>query len=288
MAVLAGISRAAASRLIENGGVSESGRSLAARERLDAGVVIEFPEPEESAGLRPDPSVAFVVRYEDEWLAVIDKPSGLVVHPGAGNREGTLAAGLLARWPEIRGVGDADRWGIVHRLDRETSGLLLIAKTATAHAALRSAIAERAVSRGYYALVHGRLEMATGTIDAPLGRDPLRPTRVAVVPEGRPARTHYTVVSSWGERASLLDIALETGRTHQIRVHLASIGHPVFDDRLYGRGGGGSGAGRLWLHAHLLEFDHPGTGVRVEVRAPLPSDLEQSLGGLGDPDSADG
>ncbi len=257
--------------------MSSSGRSLSARDRIDAGVEIEFPPPPEDAGLRPDPSVSFEVVYEDEWLAVIDKPSGVVVHPGAGNREGTLAAGLLARWPEIRGVGDTDRWGIVHRLDRETSGLLVIAKTGTVYAELQSAIATRAVRRQYYALVRGGLQTATGTIDAPLGRDPARPTRVAVVPEGRAARTHYEVVRSWGERASLLDITLESGRTHQIRVHLASIGHPVFDDRVYGGRGATSGAGRVWLHAHRLEFDHPVTGTRVEVETPLPPELEQSL-----------
>lgn len=284
IAVLAGISRSAASDLIEGGRVEAEGKPVSRRERLGAGVVLSFPEPSSPVGLQPDESVPFTVPYEDEWIAIIDKPAGVVVHPGAGRDTGTLAAGVLARWPEVRGVGETDRWGVVHRLDRETSGLLLIAKEAPVLARLQAAIASREVSRRYYALVHGRLDMTTGTIDAPIGRDPSRATRMAVVVEGRPARTHYTLKSVWGDRVSLLDISLETGRTHQIRVHLASIGHPVFDDRAYGKGGAASGAGRLWLHAHHLELDHPETGAHLIVDSPLPPELSRSLEALGEPD----
>lgn len=280
VAVLAGISRAAAAKLIEGGGVSANGLPVSGRDRLEAGTVVSYPEPSMPHGLEPDPAVPFTVRYEDDWLAVIDKPAGIVVHPGAGRDTGTLAAGVLARWPDIRGVGEADRWGIVHRLDRETSGLLLIAKRREAHEALQAAIAARIVARRYYALVHGRPAMTTGTIDAPIGRDPSRATRMMVTAEGRPAQTHYAVKAAWGDRAALLDISLETGRTHQIRVHLASIGHPVFDDRAYGKGGPASGAGRLWLHAHRLELDHPVTGESVAVDAPLPAELSKSLEAL--------
>jgi 23S rRNA pseudouridine1911/1915/1917 synthase len=284
VAVLAGISRSAATRLVGGGEVEADGRPVAARERLAAGVVVGFPAPVTDAPLPPDDTVPFTVRYEDEWIAVVDKPAGIIVHPGAGRDLGTLAGGLLARWPEILGVGEEGRWGIVHRLDRETSGLLLVAKTDEAHAALQAAIGARTVARDYLSLVHGRLQMNTGTIDAPIARDPDRATRMAVVAEGRPARTHYSVRAAWEERASLLDLALETGRTHQIRVHLSSIGHPVFDDRVYGKGGPRSGAGRLWLHAHHLELDHPLTGARMEVDAPLPDDLARSLDTLGEPD----
>lgn len=263
---------------------------MSGRDRVEAGVTVTYPEPSQPEGLQPDSGVPFAVRYDDEYLAVVDKPAGVVVHPGAGRETGTLAAGVLARWPEIRGVGEPDRWGIVHRLDRETSGLLLIAKAAEAHDTLQAAIAARRVTRRYYALVHGRPAMTTGTIDAPIGRDPSRATRMMVTAEGRPARTHYTLESAWGDRASLLDVSLETGRTHQIRVHLASIGHPVFDDRAYGKGGAPSGAGRLWLHAHHLELDHPITGDRLLVDAPLPAELAESLGAFGGelPDPAHG
>ena len=282
IAVLAGISRSAATKLIEGGGVLAGGHPVSGRDRLEAGVAISYPEPPQPDGLQPEAAVSFVVRYEDDYLAVVDKPAGVVVHPGAGRETGTLASGVLARWPEIRGVGESDRWGIVHRLDRETSGLLLIAKRQATHEALQAAIAERRVTRRYYALVHGRPAMSTGTIDAPIGRDPSRATRMMVTAEGRPARTHYTLESAWGDRASLLDVSLETGRTHQIRVHLASIGHPVFDDRAYGKGGAPSGAGRLWLHAHHLELDHPVTGDRLLVDAPLPAELVESLDAFGE------
>jgi len=284
VAVLAGISRAAASAMVEASGVEVDGRSAAGNERLKEGTIISFSEPTTEPLLVPDPNVPFSVVFEDRWMIVIDKPSGIVVHPGAGKETGTLASGVLARWPEIEGVGEDGRWGIVHRLDRETSGLLLVAKTPEAHSELQTAIGDRLVSRQYYTLVHGRLAMTTGTIDAPVGRDPVRATRMSVHPDGRPARTHYSVVAGWDDRASLLDVSLETGRTHQIRVHLASIDHPVFDDRSYGRGGPKSGAGRLWLHAHRLELVHPVTDEPMTFDAEIPMDLAGTLETLGEPD----
>jgi 23S rRNA pseudouridine1911/1915/1917 synthase len=284
VAVLAGLSRSAASRLIVEGAVQVAGRVVSGNDRLEAGVDITFAEPGPDPEMEADASVPFVVRYEDESLAVVDKPSGIVVHPGAGRERSTLAAGLLARWPEIRGVGEAGRWGVVHRLDRETSGVLLVAKTGEAHAALQRAILERRVSRRYQALLHGRLAMTTGTVDAPIGRDPSRATRMSVQADGRPARTHYTLKAVWGGEASLVEVSLETGRTHQIRVHFASIGHAVYDDGVYGTGGPSSGAGRLWLHAHRLELTHPLTGAGLIVASPLPVELKQSLIRLGAPD----
>jgi 23S rRNA pseudouridine1911/1915/1917 synthase len=254
------------------------GLPIQARQRLTAGTVFEFSQPESEPELAGDPHVVFDVLFEDEVLAVVNKPAGVVVHPGAGWREGTLAAGLLSRWPEIAGVGEADRWGIVHRLDRDTSGLLVVAKTGEAHRRLSRALSRREITRTYLALVVGRPDVATGTIDAPIGRDPRRPVRRRVARDGRPARTHYRTLASW-ERHSLLEVTLETGRTHQIRVHLASIGFPVVNDPTYGRPGPGS----LWLHSHRLRFEHPfGMGV-IDIVAPVPEELSSQLAALGPP-----
>jgi 23S rRNA pseudouridine1911/1915/1917 synthase len=209
-------------------------------------------------------------------VAVVDKPFGVVTHPGAGETGPTLAAGVLHRWPAVRGVGEADRWGIVHRLDRDTSGLLVIALDAAAESGLRQAIREHRVVREYLALVHGAPATPTGTIDAPIARDPTRPTRMRLDPTGRPAVTHYRVERSFAA-FTLLRVTLETGRTHQIRVHLAAIGLPVAGDRVYGRV---AGAPRLFLHAARLELDHPVTGVRVVANSPLPSDLAAVLATL--------
>ena len=268
VARLAGLSRAQARRLADAGGVRVDGAVAGARDRLRTGSIVEFEPPEPEPGLVAE-EVPFTIRHEDDHLAVIDKPAGVVTHPGAGNRRGTLAAGILHRWPRVRGVGAEDRWGIVHRLDRDTSGLLVVALDDSAYDGLRDAMGRREVERTYLAMVAGSPEMPTGTVDAPIGRDPGRPTRMRVMPEGRPARTHYRVVSRL-PAATLLEVRLETGRTHQIRVHLASIGLPVLGDGVYGIG---TGAPRVFLHASALEFDHPVTGQRIEVESPLPGDL---------------
>jgi 23S rRNA pseudouridine1911/1915/1917 synthase len=269
VARLAGIARAPARRLVEEGAALVDGVAVAPSSRLAAGAVVEVEVPEPGPLLVPE-DVPFAVRYEDGDVAVVDKPAGVVVHPGAGRAGGTLAAGLLRRWPSLEGVGQPDRWGIVHRLDRDTSGLLVVGLTAASHAALQQAVKDRAVERSYLALVHGRPPAATGTIDAALDRDPSRTGRFVVSRTGREARTHYRRVASWAE-VSLLDVRLETGRTHQIRVHLASVGMPVAGDPLYGRPGGPSP--RLFLHATRLAFVHPVTGDRIEVESPLPDDL---------------
>ena len=229
--------------------------------------------------------VPITVRYEDADIAVVDKPPGLVVHPGAGVKTGTLAAGLLARWPELEGVGDRGRWGIVHRLDRDTSGLLVVAKNEAALRDLRRQLADRRLEREYEALAHGLFELPTGTVDAPIGRDPSRPTRMAVTSTGRQARTHYSVVDAWAEPPlSRMIVRLETGRTHQIRVHLAAIGHPLVGDASYGRPGPpGCDPGRVWLHARRVKLDHPRSGGVIEVWSPLPTDLHVSLSTLGPP-----
>jgi 23S rRNA pseudouridine1911/1915/1917 synthase len=215
------------------------------------------------------------VVWQDEHLLVVDKPAGLVVHPARGHREGTLSQ-LLAESPAGVAGGDPDRPGIVHRLDRDTSGLLVVASSEQVHALLQQALRERLIEREYVALVEGRPPARTGTIEAPIGRDPRVRTRMAVGGAApREARTHFTLERSLG-RVSLLRLRLDTGRTHQIRVHLQAIGHPVCGDPLYGVPGE-LGLTRQFLHAARLSFPHPITGDRVEVESPLPCDLRHAL-----------
>jgi 23S rRNA pseudouridine1911/1915/1917 synthase len=214
----------------------------------------------------------FTIAYEDQHLLVVDKGPGLVVHPARGHREATLAQ-LLAG---SAAGGDPERAGIIHRLDRDTSGLLVVARSEEAHRLLQVALAQRLIEREYLALVQGRPPARSGTIDAPIGRDPRVRTRMAVGgAHPREARTHFTL-----ERAlagtSLLRLRLESGRTHQIRVHLRAIGHPVCGDPEYGTAGQ-FGLERQFLHATRVAFDHPLTGERVEVRSPLPADLQSAL-----------
>lgn len=284
VAVLADLSRADARRLIDAGMVTVEGERVAPRARLAAGLELEVVMPPPT-GLLPE-DMPLVIHYEDDHVAVVDKAAGMVVHPGAGQSTGTLAAGLLARWPHLEGVGQPDRWGIVHRLDRDVSGLLAVALTDRSYESLVGALARRAVTRDYRALAHGGFTATTGTIDAPIGRDPRHPARMKAQADGRPSRTHYRRTSYWSRfDISALDVRLETGRTHQIRVHLASIDHPVIGDRTYGRPGPPEvDPGRVWLHASRLEFDHPVTAERVSVDSPLPPDLQTSLEFLGPPD----
>ena len=273
VARLGDMSRAAARALIESGGVSVGGMAVASpRQPVSAGDLLEFTAAPEAPGLEPQ-EVPFGVVYEDSHLAVVDKPAGVVTHPGAGETGPTLAAGILHRWPKVRGVGTDDRWGIVHRLDRDTSGLLVIALDEAAERGLREAIRLHRVEREYLALVQGAPGAPTGTIEAPIARDPARPTRMRLDPTGRPAVTHYRVEESFAT-TTLLRVTLGTGRTHQIRVHLAGIGLPVIGDRVYGRA---SGAPRIFLHATRLSFDHPVTGERIIAESPLPTDLAEVL-----------
>lgn len=279
VARVAGISRAVAGRLVREGGVLLDGEMVEARHRARSGQVLEITEPRPPRGLQPE-ALPLVVPYHDDHLAVIEKPAGMVVHPGAGRRTGTLAAAVLHRWPQVEGVGDEGRWGIVHRLDVDTSGLLVVALDERSLEGLRRSLAGRRITRGYAALVSDGDIPPSGTIEAAIGRDPRRPTRFRVDPEGRPARTHYRRLAVWPD-AALLEVMLETGRTHQIRVHAASIGHPVVGDAAYGAPP--SISPRVWLHAARLEFEHPITGAAVEVRSGLPEDLLGVLEGMGDP-----
>lgn len=278
------LSRSHVQRLIREGAVTVDGHAARPGRRLEHGqrVTVRMPA-EEPAALRPEPLPLTVV-YEDDDLLVIDKPAGMTVHPAAGARKGTLAAALLAHRPGLAGVGGPERPGIVHRLDRDTSGLLVVAKNEAARAALARQWKARQVEKGYVALVHGRLEPPEGVIDAPIGRDPRHRQRMAVVEGGRAASTEYRV--RWYLAApppgrhsySLVDIRPLAGRTHQIRVHLSSMGHPVVGDRVYGRAS--PLLNRQFLHAHRLSFRHPVDGRPLEFGSPLPEDLRQALRGL--------
>lgn len=286
VAVLLGTSRAAARAVVESGGVRTGEDVVRPAERLPAGTVLEIDRAAPAPGLLAEPAIPVVVAYEGPDVLVVAKPAGLVVHPGAGRTSGTLANALIAHFPAQADLGPERRWGIVHRLDRDTSGLLLVARTVPAYEMLRDALRRREITRRYVALVSGTFDNATGTVEAPIGRDPVHPTRMAVVHDGRPSRTHYRRLATWHDPdVTLLEVRLETGRTHQIRLHMRSIGHPVVDDATYGRSAAvPAAAGRTWLHAIELGFADPQDGHRVEVRAPLPEDLQTSLADLGPPD----
>lgn len=280
VAVLGKMSRSVARALVDAGSVTVDRTPARANTRLVSGQTVSFDRPAPDEGLLPEP-VEFGVVYEDDDVLVVDKPAGVVVHPGAGQATGTLAAGILHRHPGIAGVGQSDRWGLVHRLDRDTSGLLVVALTEAAYAGLGDQIRARQAERIYMALVDGTFGVPTGTIDAPIDRDPTRPTRRRVSPDGRPARTHYEVVDAFPNKdVTLLSVRLETGRTHQIRVHLSAIDHPLVGDTLYRSGPDRVRTPRLFLHAHRLAFEHPTRGGRIEVESPLPADLAEVLADL--------
>jgi len=285
VAVLCSVSRRAARLTFESDGVKRGGLALVGSSKVAEGDILQVDLVVEEAVMIPEESVEFDVAFEDEDVIVVDKPAGVVVHPGAGRPGGTLANGLLSRYPDIADLGPEHRWGIVHRIDRDTSGLLIVGKNALAFDYLQAALKRRDIKREYRALVSGLFASSTGTIDAPVGRDPADPTRMAVVETGRPARTHYQRLAEWSDAdVSLASVALETGRTHQIRVHIRSIGHPVVGDPVYGRKRPTPGdPGRTWLHATSLTFDHPSGSGPMTVRSDLPADLSASLAGLGEP-----
>jgi 23S rRNA pseudouridine1911/1915/1917 synthase len=285
LSFLTGWPRAAVQELIDSGAVLVDGRVVAKSHRLHEGSTLEVrgePALESDARPEPDAGVAVDVRFADDDVVVVAKPAGLVVHPGAGHAGGTLVNGLLARFPGIETVGDPKRPGIVHRLDRDTSGLLAVARSARAYDSLVTQLASRSVDRVYAALVWGHLASPRGMIDAPIGRSGARRTRMAVRDAGKAARTEYKVVETF-ERpvCSLVECRLETGRTHQIRVHLAAIGHPVVGDGTYGGSRDQIRLPRPFLHAGTLGFDHPATGERLQFVEPLPPELRAVLDRLG-------
>jgi 23S rRNA pseudouridine1911/1915/1917 synthase len=265
-------SRARAQSLIESGRVRVDGQARPKRHALTGGERISVQEADPAVAV-PVTDVPYEIAFEDGHLLVVDKPAGVVVHPARGHRTGTLAQALAARGAE---GGEPWRAGIVHRLDRDTSGLLVVAKDAAVHRALKALLAARRLRREYQALVAGHPEARTGTIDAPIGRH--RRDRVLMsidTDDPREARTHFELERQL-PAAALLRVTLETGRTHQIRVHLAAIGHPVCGDPQYGIAGE-YGLARQFLHAARLAFEHPVTGASVDVRSALPADLTEAL-----------
>ena len=274
------VSRTRAATLIAGGAVSVGARAEKASYRVQAGdaVVVEVPHATDRPLAGED--IPLEIAYEDDELLVVNKPAGMVVHPAPGHWTGTLVNALKGRGGALASEGDSERAGLVHRLDKDTSGLLLVARTERARRALSIALAERRVMRRYAAVCWGHLDGDALRVDKPLARDPRDRQRMAVVAGGRTARTDFTRLARFAS-ADLLSARLHTGRTHQIRVHLASEGHPVVGDDTYGGGGArrlaGLSARRHWLHAAWLRFPHPTTGAVIDVRAELPDDLRHSL-----------
>ncbi len=271
-------SRSRIQEWIKSGRVRLNGGAVRASHPLRAGdtVEVEPAAPAPLAAVAED--IPLAVLYEDADLVAIDKPAGMVVHAGAGVHSGTLVNALVHRFGSLSGVGGALRPGLVHRLDRFTSGVLLVAKHDAAHRALAAQFSGREIEKVYLALVHGRIEAETGRIDRPIARDPVRRTRMtARLSEGRAAWSEYRVLGRY-RGFTLLEVRIGTGRTHQIRVHLSSIGHAVAGDTLYGAPRHASG--RYFLHAHRIRFRQPSTGEDVTVVSALPGDLEAWLGEL--------
>ena len=271
------LSRSQARRLIEDGLVTVDGRQERPSHRLAVGarVVATVPPVEEAKPMAE--RIPLTIIYQDDDIIVVDKPAGLTVHPAPGHPSGTLVNALLALTPELASLRDTIRPGIAHRLDKDTSGLLVVAKNERARSGLTRQLKERAVRKTYLALVHGVPQPAQGTIEAPIGRHPRNRKKMAVVAGGREAETKYRVREEL-DRFALLEVKPITGRTHQIRVHLAAIGHPVVGDTVYGKRS--ELVGRQYLHAWRLAFDLPSSGRQVEFESPLPTDLRQALANL--------
>lgn len=274
-----GLSRAAARGLIDDGMVMVNGKAGKPGLRLRDGdrIAVELETSAEATGkLRPQ-AMPLSILHADEEVIVLDKPSGLVVHPGPGNREGTLVNALLALFPEIAGVGPEDRPGIVHRLDKGTSGVMLAARSPRAYESLVGQFKRHNVRKVYLGLVHGRMAAAEGHIDWPIGRHATKRKKISIFSKNpRDAETHFKVLECLPD-ATLLEVRPVTGRTHQIRVHLAAAGHPIAGDAVYGRKKVAKQYPRLFLHARSISFLHPGTGERLEFAAPLPPELEMVL-----------
>jgi 23S rRNA pseudouridine1911/1915/1917 synthase len=300
VADVTGLSRSHVQKLISAGNLTSGGVALKANQVVIAGTPLHLVVPEPAAlDLAPAPEIELDVVYQDEDLLIVDKPAGLVVHPSPGHSDDTLVNALLARGgPEtFGGIAGVRRPGIVHRLDRDTSGLLMVARTDAAQHSLMAQLKARRVKKTYLALVLGEVAAAVGRIEAPVGRDPKHRTRMGVVADGRPATTGYRVRERFRDW-TLLELDLVTGRTHQIRVHLDAIGHPIAGDPLYGtgtsrrgpdvRGPAGVLLERLFLHSWRLELTSPSSGSLIRAEAPLPGELERVLDGLRDErDTAD-
>jgi 23S rRNA pseudouridine1911/1915/1917 synthase len=281
VAMLTGRSRNEASVVIERGDVLVDGApQLSGKIRLVEGQTVDVPERSEDPPLVLEAeNIPLEILYDDDDIIVVNKKPGMVVHPAHGHDTGTLVHALLALYPEIRPIGEEFRPGIVHRLDRGTSGLMVVARSDRAYDFLVDQLRTHAVTRQYMALVWGFPENESGTIDAPLGRRPKDPLKMAVVADGKYARTTYEIVERFREPAEVTQVRcwLETGRTHQIRVHLTAIGHAVVGDEVYGRRRSFPGVERPLLHAQQLSFPHPGSGELQTFTAPLPKDFATVL-----------
>jgi len=281
LARLFGMSRTAAAGLVDAGGVIVDGVPASRSAKLRSGALLEvtLPEPETPAAAPPQPVDGLTVLYDDDDVVVVDKPIGVAAHPSPGWTGPTVVQALAAMGYRVSTSGAAERQGVVHRLDAGTTGVMAVAKSERAYSALKRAFRERTVDKRYAALVQGHPDPSRGTIEAPIDRHPSADYKFAVVADGRPSVTHYETVEAFSG-ASLLDIRLETGRTHQIRVHMAAIRHPCVGDLTYGADpvlARRLGLTRQWLHARELGFDHPATGERITVTSPYPADLQHAL-----------
>jgi 23S rRNA pseudouridine1911/1915/1917 synthase len=279
LARMFGLSRSKAAELIADGFVRLGGRSAAKSDRVLAGDELEVTLPEPRPATPPRPVEGLVVLYEDEDIIVVDKPRGVAAHPSPGWEGPTVIGGLVAAGHTVATSGAAERQGIVHRLDANTTGVMVVAKSERAYSALKRAFRERTVDKTYHALVQGHPDPLRGTIDAPTGRHPSGDGRFAVVSGGRPSITHYDTLEAF-RAASLAEVHLETGRTHQIRVHMSAIRHPCVGDLLYGADptlAARLGLTRQWLHAVTLSFEHPASGFPVTFESSYPADLTHAL-----------
>lgn len=283
------LSRSKVQKLIEEGRVTVNDEATKSSYQVEVGdeIVVHVPPPPEPVQVKPEPIPLDIV-YEDDDIMVVNKPAGMVVHPAYGHRTGTLVNAVLAHYPDLAGVGNARRPGIVHRLDKDTSGLIIVAKNDSARWHLQRQFKRREVHKVYLALLEGHLEPARGIIEAPIGRDKRHRKRMTVVKGGREARTDYRVVGYFGVGAghrarpyTLVEAEPKTGRTHQVRVHFASIGHPLAGDPVYGFRKQRLSLQRQFLHAQTLGFRLPGSDEYIELTAELPDDLRGVLEGLG-------
>ncbi len=278
-AALDDLSRTEAQRLIKDGQIVVNGRTAKPSYRVEAGDTIRVTIPPPKAQSIEPEAIPLDVLYEDGDLVAVNKPAGMVVHPATGNEHGTLANAALARWPEMRRITGEERPGIVHRLDKDTSGVIVLAKTSAALKSLQDQFKARAVYKRYIALAEGLPASLSGIVDAPIGRDPRQRKRMAVIRDGRAARTKYHVTETF-EGCVLMELEPATGRTHQLRVHLAWLGHPIVGDKVYGHRKQTIPAPRLFLHAAELQVDSPSTGARLRFEAALPAELAAVLGRL--------
>jgi 23S rRNA pseudouridine1911/1915/1917 synthase len=282
LARMFGFSRTGAAELIATGDVLVDGKPAAKSDRVTAGTELTVtlpPSPGAELAVKAEPVPGMRIVYEDDDIVVVDKPRGVAAHPTPGWTGPTVIGGLLASGHRVATSGAAERQGIVHRLDANTTGLMVVAKSESAYSALKQAFRDRTVSKTYHALIQGHPDPLRGTIDAPIGRHPSGDGRFAVVTDGRPSVTHYDTLEAF-RAASLLSVGLETGRTHQIRVHMSALRHPCCGDLLYGADpalAAHLGLTRQWLHAVRLSFEHPSTGREVSFESPYAADLARAL-----------